>query len=87
MRYLRKTMKEMKQILSRLLRGSIAIVICWVSTPVISQILEPVSWDFALYETEVEGEVELVFHASVEPCWHIYSQFLDDLNGPLPTYF
>jgi thiol:disulfide interchange protein DsbD len=80
-------MKEMKQTPFRLLRGILAVAICWISTPGCGQILDPVSWDFALYETEVEGEVELVFHASVEPCWHIYSQFLDDLNGPLPTYF
>ncbi|MGA0434618.1 MAG: protein-disulfide reductase DsbD domain-containing protein [Flavobacteriales bacterium] len=52
-----------------------------------AQILDPVKWAFSVHETTVPGEFDVVFHASVEPCWHIYSQFLDDPNGPLPTYF
>jgi len=52
-----------------------------------AQILDPVKWVFSAHETDESGSVDVVFHASVEPCWHIYSQFLDDPNGPLPTYF
>lgn len=52
-----------------------------------AQILDPVNWVFSAHETDESGSVDVVFHASVEPCWHIYSQFLDDPNGPLPTYF
>lgn len=52
-----------------------------------AQILDPVQWTFSAHETDEPDFVDVVFHASVEPCWHIYSQFLDDPNGPLPTYF
>ena len=57
------------------------------STALQAQILDPVTWSFSVHETENSNQVNLVFHADVEPCWHIYSQFLDDPNGPLPTYF
>ena len=87
MRYLRKTMKEMKQLAFNMLRGALVLSLCCFITPSFGQILDPVAWEFDLYETETEGELDLVFHASVEPCWHIYSQDLDDLNGPLPTFF
>ena len=50
-------------------------------------ILEPVIWDINLYETEEEGFVDLVFHADVEEHWHVYSQNLESLDGPMPTYF
>ena len=72
----------------RLLR--IALGICLIATSsatLQAQILDPVSWSFSIHEAEEEGQLDLVFHAEVEPCWHIYSQFLDDPNGPLPTYF
>jgi thiol:disulfide interchange protein len=32
------------------------------------------------------GEVELSMHASITEGWHLYSQFLDALEGPLATY-
>lgn len=52
-----------------------------------AQILEPVKWEFSVHESDDAAAFDVVFHASVDPCWHIYSQFLDDPNGPLPTYF
>ena len=80
-------MKSLNQI-QRLLKASATIcLLALVFTPLQAQILDPVSWSFSVHNTEVEGELDLVFHAEVEPCWHIYSQFLDDPNGPLPTYF
>lgn len=57
------------------------------STALQAQILDPVAWSFSVHETEQSNQVNLVFHADVEPCWHIYSQFLEDPNGPLPTFF
>ena len=50
------------------------------------QILDPVKWDIGLHPGP-DGQTDLVFHASVEPCWHIYSQHLENDMGPLPTYF
>jgi thiol:disulfide interchange protein len=51
------------------------------------QILDPVKWQIGLHPSQESGKTDLVFHASVEPCWHIYSQHLENDMGPLPTYF
>jgi thiol:disulfide interchange protein len=87
LRYLRRTMNEMKRLAFRALTVLTVMVSSaqWINLS--GQILDPVEWDIGLYETETPGELDLVFHASVEPCWHIYSQFLDKPDGPLPTWF
>ena len=59
----------------------------FVAAPVMGQIEDPVQWDFAIYPSDEAGKHDVVFHASVDTCWHIYSQHLDDPNGPLPTWF
>ena len=50
-----------------------------------SQIFNPVEWEFA-QEDLGGGEYNLVFTASIEDHWHLYSQFIED-DGPLPTTF
>lgn len=56
-----------------------------LSINVQAQFYDPVEWS---YETKDlgKGEVELVFIATVENNWHIYSQFIDE-GGPIPTTF
>ena len=69
---------------------TIALGLCLMaasSASLKAQILDPVTWSFSVHQTGQSNQLDLVFHAEVEPCWHIYSQFLDDPNGPLPTYF
>ncbi len=51
------------------------------------QIEDPVQWSFGLFEGEEPGTFDLVFHASVDPCWHVYSQDNDPFDGPVPTSF
>ena len=53
----------------------------------VAQIEDPVTWEFDLYPSEQEGLHDLVIHASVDTCWHIYSQDNDPNNGPVPTFF
>lgn len=50
-----------------------------------SQIFNPVEWEFS-QEDLGTGEYKLVFKASIEDHWHLYSQFVED-DGPLPTTF
>ena len=50
-----------------------------------SQVLEPVTWTFSTNKIS-EIEYELVFHANIEPGWHLYSQDLPE-GGPNPTVF
>ena len=51
------------------------------------QIEDPVTWDVGLYPSEEAGLHDLVVHASVDACWHIYSQDNDPNEGPVPTMF
>ncbi len=68
--------------------GRVLALLIAVFTPFLlsGQILDPVKWDIGLHPGQ-DGQTDLVFHASVEPCWHIYSQHLENDMGPLPTYF
>ena len=51
-----------------------------------AQIHDPVVWDFAAYDNG-DGTIDLDFHAEIEPGWHVYSQFLNPFDGPIPTSF
>jgi len=51
----------------------------------IAQDLEPVKWKFSVNKLN-NNKVELVFKASIEKKWHLYSQFVGE-GGPLPTEF
>ena len=52
-----------------------------------AQIEDPVTWKFGLYPSEQDGMHDLVVHAKVDTCWHIYSQDNDPNDGPVPTEF
>ncbi len=52
-----------------------------------AQIEDPILWEINLYEGVNEDEVQVVYHASIDPCWHIYSQFLATDDGPIATAF
>ncbi len=49
-----------------------------------AQIFEPVKWDFRV--DQKGKEATLVFTATIDKGWHLYSQFIDD-GGPIPTAF
>jgi thiol:disulfide interchange protein len=54
-----------------------------------SGIQKPVKWAFES-KKKAENEYDLIFKASLDKDWHIYSQFLKDNNGepmPVPTSF
>ena len=46
---------------------------------------QPIKWQFLAVATG-EHEAKLIFTASLDEGWHIYSQFLEQ-GGPLPTTF
>ncbi len=50
-----------------------------------SQIQEPVKWSHSKKELG-NNEYELIFKATIEKKWHLYSQHIGD-NGPIPTSF
>ena len=59
------------------------VLLMIASTSLTAQILEPVKWKFST-EAESNNEHNLVFTASIEKGWTVYSQFTSD-DGPVPT--
>ncbi|WP_411767767.1 cytochrome c biogenesis protein CcdA [Winogradskyella sp. A3E31] len=51
-----------------------------------AQILEPVKWTHSV-EKLSDTEYQLIFEASIDEGWYVYSQEEPDGLGPLPTYF
>ena len=47
-------------------------------------ILEPVKWSYAV-ENAGNGLYEFTMTATVDEGWHVYSQTLESLDGPVPT--
>ena len=56
-----------------------------ISQFAIGQIETPVTWDLS-QERISENEMNLVFDATIEDGWYVYSQKIGD-NGPIPTTF
>src|SRR5690606_27966814 len=50
-----------------------------------AQIYDPVKWEVTA-EDITENEATVVITATIEPGWHVYSQFIEEC-GPLPTTF
>ncbi len=50
-----------------------------------AQIIDPVTWDYAVEKISQE-EVELIFTANIDNHWHLYSQDIPE-GGPIPTRF
>ena len=74
------------EIMNRILTALLAIF-CMTNMSISAQIEDPISWEINLYETAVEGQIEVIYNASLDPCWHIYSQILDSDDGPVATAF
>ena len=55
-------------------------------TLLFSQIFNPVEWEFSK-EDLGGGEYELVFKASIEDGWYLYSQFVDQYFRPKQYLF
>jgi len=51
-----------------------------------AQIFDPVEWSSSI-EKISDTEYDLIFTADIEPHWHVYSQIVEGIDGPLPTEF
>ena len=56
------------------------------SVSVNAQIENPVHWKFSSKKT-ADNEFDLIFQASIDKGWHVYSQFLESDNGPIASTF
>ena len=50
------------------------------------QILDPVKWNFTQNQLS-DDEFEIIYTATIDNGWYIYSQYLDGEDGPIPTSF
>lgn len=51
-----------------------------------AQMLDPVDVKYEVYQLD-EETFDIVFTAIIDEGWYMYSQHIDDPNGPLPTVF
>ena len=58
-----------------------------VNTNSWGQIEDPAHWSVDLYESDQEGLIDIVFECKLDPSWKVYSQDVDPMAGPMPTYF
>lgn len=62
----------------------VLVMLAFVNTAT-SQILEPVKWTSEVKKTG-ENTYDLIFNATIEDKWHLYTQDLPE-DGPIPTTF
>ncbi len=62
---------------------SILGLVLWVVVSINAQVMTPVKWSFS-HEVTGENEVELIFKATIDHPWHMYSAHLPD-GGPIAT--
>lgn len=63
----------------------ISLFSLFITVSASSQILEPITWSFSTNRLS-DTEAELIFEATIDKGWHLYSQHLD-AGGPIPTEF
>jgi thiol:disulfide interchange protein len=68
------------------MKGKIVLMIALLSmsSVMLAQILEPVKWNFSQNKIAA-NEFELVFEASIDPTWHLYSQDIP-MTPPATTF-
>lgn len=65
---------------------SVVLLFLVVGHTSLGQVLEPVKWSFDKKQIS-ESEYELIFTATIDDHWHLYSQYLPEGNISLPTTF
>ena len=70
--------KQMKKI-------SLLGILLMISVSLIAQVVDPVTWKTSSRNHE-DGLVEIIFDASIDSDWHLYSMYFDE-GGPLRTSF
>src|ERR1041385_6113579 len=71
------------------LRFLFSVLLLLVGTISFSQILKPAKWtyDVSAREVKVGDELTLVFHATLDPSWYLYSTEFPCEDGPTKAEF
>ncbi len=72
--------------MSQIKKVSVFLCLLLAMFSIQAQILAPVEWSATAVKS-AENEYEVSITASVEEPWHIYSQYLDNNEGPIATEF
>ncbi len=71
---------------SRIKKSILLSIFLMVNTLLFAQIQEPIKWSSSV-NTISESEAELIFTATIDEGWHLYSQTLPNDDGPIATEF
>jgi hypothetical protein len=63
----------------------LTVIVVLAAFAVNAQIMKPVTWSYAAKKTS-KNEATVFLKATIQPGWHIYSQYLKE-GGPIPTSF
>lgn len=74
------------QRLSGILSAFVFFAVMAIMPALKAQVLTPVTWAFS-QEKVADNEYKLIFKASIDEHWHLYSQFIDDYPNPPATLF
>jgi hypothetical protein len=66
-------------------RITVLLLFLLLTTRVFSQVVSPVNWSFQVSKISIV-ESELIFTATIDKGWHLYSQDIPE-GGPIPTTF
>lgn len=70
----------------RLFRAFTVLLLVFTCSSLSAQVETPVTWK--KYIRHVSGnEYDIVFSASIQNGWYVYSQYLESDDGPVPTFF
>jgi thiol:disulfide interchange protein len=74
-------------IVDKMFINRLLIALCLISFGANAQVLKPAKWSYSAPESALVGqEIELVFKATIDKSWYLYSsEFVCD--GPIPTSF
>ena len=61
------------------------VILLFMTFSLSAQVISPVKWSFSVNKIS-KTEAELVFTATIDKGWHLYSQDLPE-GGPIPTTF
>jgi len=64
----------------------LTLILSLITVSLSAQIYKPVKWNFSVNKIN-DTEAELILKAKIDKGWHLYSQFLENDNGPVKTSF
>ncbi len=68
------------------MKKTLIVLILLLGLQINAQIYNPIKWTTSV-EKVSDSQYDLVAKATLEPKWHLYTQYLENDEGPIPTSF